>query len=114
MTQRHQFWVKNKWWLHINKKRNHAVLHVVWFHISKGSERWKNSTITSVLTENWEHLHDSLTGAFTKHNKISAAFTTLELDGVSTELTTDAKQVHYELWEMCPIFEQNSQQMYES
>lgn len=53
MTQRHQFWVKNKWWLHINKKRNHAVLHVVWFHISKGSERWKNSTITSVLTENW-------------------------------------------------------------
>lgn len=42
----------------------------------------------AVFVKNWDHLHNSLTVGFTKHNKTAAAFTTLGLDGISTELTT--------------------------
>lgn len=120
MTQRHQFWVKDKWWLRINKKRNHAVLYVVWVHILKGSERWKKSTITSVLTENWDHLHNSLTVAFYEVQQNFSCFHNTWTGRHLTELTTvhqtqnKSIYLHYELWEMCPIFEQNSLQMYES
>lgn len=42
---------------------------------------------SSCLLKNWDHL-GSLTEGFTKHNNTSAAFTTLELDSISTELAT--------------------------
>lgn len=41
-----------------------------------------------LLKKNQDHLRNSLTVGFTKHNNMSAAFTTLELDSISTELTT--------------------------
>lgn len=78
---------EKKWWLYINMKINHAVVHIL-----NGFEWLRDSTITPVqlpsLNKHWDHLRNSLTVGFTKHNYMSAAFTTLELDSISTELTT--------------------------
>lgn len=101
-----------KSWLYINRKRCHAILawcgFTFWMIV-----RFKDSTITSVQLwsfKYWDHLHNSLTVGFTKHNNMPAAFTTLELDVISTGLTTVCQAqkkpiyLYNELWETCQIW----------
>lgn len=90
----------------MNMKMNHAVFTFSRFHILNDFSR--DHFCTAPVYLNTGIIYATvLTVGFTKHNKMSAAFTTLELDGISTELTTARQNkptyLYNELWEVCQI-----------
>lgn len=93
--------VENKLWLYTNIKIKHAVFTVCASHFACFGEtggfhyHFCTAPVFKKLGSSTQVL------GFTKHHKMSAAFTTLSLDSISTELTTElitatsgAKQAH--------------------